>query len=282
MHNTNLSIRLIKDKIFATILIIISLVSVIPIGFILYYLVIKGVSAINWEFFVSGPRPYGIDGGGISHAIVGTLMLIGLASLISVPLGLSIGIYLAEFEKKRLAYWIRISLEILQGIPSIVIGILAWSWLVRPLRSFSALSGGIALSFMMLPIIARSTEETIKLIPVSIKEASISLGVPYYKTVLKVILPSGASGIVSGILLSVARIGGETAPLLFTAFGSRFMNLDIFKPVESMPLLIYRYASSPYPELHNMAWGAALVLVIFVLVLNITAKGVSHRWKIKY
>lgn len=282
MQLNHLTIRLIKDRLFSVLLIVVSSLSVIPLGFILYFLIIKGAPAINWEFLFSGPKPYGEAGGGISHAIVGTLILIALASLFSIPVGLTVGIFLAEFKKSKLAYWVRLGVEVLQGIPSIVIGIIAWSWIVRPMRMFSALSGGIALALMMLPIIIRSTEETIKLIPEAIKEASLSLGVPYYRTVLKVILPSGLSGIVCGILLSVARVAGETAPLIFTAFGSRFMNYDIFKPVESMPLLIYRYASSPYRDLHTMAWGASFLLVVFVLTLNITAKGVCKRWCVKY
>jgi phosphate transport system permease protein len=282
MQNKKIALRLIKDRLFSTVLIIISSFSVVPLGFILYFLVVKGATAINLEFLLSGPNPYGEPGGGIAHAIVGTLILILLAAVISIPFGLSIGIFLAEFQKSKLAYWVRLGVDILQGIPSIVIGIIAWSWIVRPMRAFTALSGGIALALMMLPIIVRSTEETIKLIPTSIKEASLSLGVSYYHTILKVILPSGISGIVCGILLSVARIAGETAPLIFTAFGSRFMNLNIMKPVESMPLLIYRYASSPYRDLHTMAWGASFVLVVFVLTLNIVAKGVCKRWCIKY
>lgn len=282
MGISQLQWRIIKDRIFKSLLILVSFVSVIPLGFILYFLILKGAPAINWEFLVAGPKPYGIAGGGVAHAIVGTLILIGLAALFSIPAGISIGLYLSEFRKSKMAYWTRLGVDVLQGVPSIVIGIIAWSWIVRPMRMFSALSGGIALGLMMLPIIARSTEETIRLIPLSIKEASLSLGVPYYRTVLKVILPSGISGIVSGILLSIARIAGETAPLIFTAFGSRFMNLDIFKPVESMPLLIYRYASSPYQDLHTMAWGASFLLVLFVLTLNITAKGVCRKWCIKY
>ncbi len=274
--------RIIKDRVFLLLLIIIALVSIVPLGFILYFLIIKGAPAINWEFIIAGPKPYGISGGGIAHAIVGTLILIILAALLSVPAGLSIGLFLAENRKSKLAYWVRLGVDILQSIPSIVIGIIVWSWIVKPMRMFSAFSGGMALGLMMLPVIVRSTEETVRLIPYSIKEASLSLGVPYYRTVLKVILPAGLSGIVSGILLSIARIAGETAPLIFTAFGSRFMNLDIFKPVESMPLLIYRYASSPYQDLHTMAWGASFLLVVLVLTLNITAKGVCRRWCRKY
>ena len=282
MKHDNLSLRLFRDKFFSSLLLGISFISIIPLFLILYFLVAKGIGSINWEFFTSLPKPYGDSGGGILNAIVGTFILILMAAIISIPIGLSVGVYLAEFKKSRFSYWVRLASEVLQGIPSIVIGILAWSWIVRPMRIFSAFSGSIALSLMMLPVIIRATEETINLIPESIKEASLSLGVPYYKTVIKVIIPSGLSGIISGILLSISRIAGETAPLLFTAFGNRFLSFDIFRPIESMPLLIFKYASSPYPELHNIAWGASFVLVVFVLILNLLAKGVSRRWNIKY
>lgn len=282
MKHDNLSLRLFRDKFFSSLLLGISFISIIPLFLILYFLVAKGIGSINWEFFTSLPKPYGDSGGGILNAIVGTFILILMAAIISIPIGLSVGVYLAEFKKSRFSYWVRLATEVLQGIPSIVIGILAWSWIVRPMRIFSAFSGSIALSLMMLPVIIRATEETINLIPESIKEASLSLGVPYYKTVIKVIIPSGLSGIISGILLSISRIAGETAPLLFTAFGNRFLSFDIFRPIESMPLLIFKYASSPYPELHNIAWGASFVLVVFVLILNLLAKGVSRRWNIKY
>ena len=173
-------------------------------------------------------------------------------------------------------------MEILQGIPSIVIGIIAYAWIVITLGTFSAFSGGIALSIMMLPVIVRATEETLKLIPDTLKEASLSLGVPYYRTILKVILPAGASGIATGVLISVARIAGETAPLLFTAFGNPFMEMNVLKPVNSLPLLIFNYATSPYPEWHALAWGASFVLVFFVLALNFFAKVVTRKWKVQF
>ena len=177
---------------------------------------------------------------------------------------------------------VMLCVEVLQGIPSIVIGIIAYIWVVKPMGTFSALSGGAALAIMMLPVIVRSTEETLNLIPDTLREASLSLGVPYYSTVLKVVLPAGISGILTGILLSVARIAGETAPLLFTAFGSPFMNYNLLKPINSLPLLIFNYATSPYPEWHSLAWGASLVLVTFVLAANIISKMFSRKWKIQF
>jgi phosphate transport system permease protein len=224
----------------------------------------------------------GEAGGGISNALAGSGILVLIASLISIPLGILAGIYLSEYRKVRFAYFSRLSVEILQGIPSIVIGIIAYIWIVLPMGSFSALSGGVALGIMMLPVIVMSTEETLKLIPDPLKEASLALGVPYPRTILKVILPAGLSGIGTGVILGIARIGGETAPLLFTAFGSPFMGLDIFKPVNSLPLLIFNYATSPYPEWHTLAWGASFVLVVFILSLNILAKMVTRKWKVQF
>jgi phosphate transport system permease protein len=194
----------------------------------------------------------------------------------------SSGIYLSEKKEGKLAYLVRLSVEILQGIPSIVIGIIAYAWIVITMGTFSAFSGGIALSIMMLPVIVRATEETLKLIPDTLKEASLSLGVPYHRTILKVILPAGISGIATGVLISLARIAGETAPLLFTAFGNPFMEMNILKPVNSLPLLIFNYATSPYPEWHALAWGASFVLVFFVLALNFFAKVVTRKWKVQF
>ena len=250
--------------------------------FILYFIVRNGIAVINWDFLVTLPKPMGESGGGISNALVGTAMLIVISSVISIPLGILTGIYLSEYRRGRFAYFSRLSLEILQGIPSIVIGIIAYVWIVVPMGSFSALSGGVALGIMMLPVIVTSTEETLKLIPDALKEASLALGVPYPRTILKVVLPAGLSGIVTGIILAVARIAGETAPLLFTAFGSPYMSLNIFKPVSSLPLLVFNYATSPYPEWHALAWGACFVLIVFILSLNICAKMVTRRWKVQF
>jgi phosphate transport system permease protein len=221
-------------------------------------------------------------GGGISNAIIGTLMLIGVATAFSVPVGILAGIFLSENRKGRLASITRLCVETLQGVPSIVIGIIAYIWLVVSMGSFSALSGGVALGMMMLPVIITATEETLKLIPGSLKEASLALGVSYPRTILKVIVPAGVSGIVTGILLSIARVAGETAPLLFTAFGSPFMNLNILKPMNSLPLMIFNYATSPYPEWHTLAWGASFILIVFVLGLNLFTKAVIRRWKVQF
>jgi phosphate transport system permease protein len=274
--------RISFDRLFKALVIALSCIIVLPMFFILYFIVSKGISVINWGFLVSLPKPMGEAGGGISNALVGTTMLIVTASIISIPFGILIGIYLSEYKRGKFPYFSRLSLEILQGIPSIVIGIIAYVWIVVPMGSFSALSGGIALAIMMLPVIVMSTEETLKLIPDTLREASLALGVPYPRTILKVVLPAGLSGIVTGIILGIARIAGETAPLLFTAFGSPFMSTNIFKPVSSLPLLVFNYATSPYPEWHALAWGACFVLIVFILFLNLLAKVVTRRWKVQF
>ena len=274
--------RLAEDIFFKGIVCLFAFISLLPLFLILYYITKNGIAVINWDFLSSLPRPIGETGGGVFNAIVGTLMLIILSSVISIPCGIAAGIYLSENKAGKLASGIRLSVVVLQGTPSIVIGIIAYIWIVAPLRTFSALSGGIALSIMMLPVIVKTTEETLKLIPYHLKEASLALGVPYYRTILKVILPSGISGILTGILLSVARITGETAPLLFTAFGNQFMNTNIFKPIDSLPYRIFYYAMSPYPEWHSFAWGASFILVVLTLALNLIARGISVKWKTRF
>ncbi len=274
--------RIVQDRFFTGLVAVLSFVSLVPLFLILYYIGRKGLSAINWGFFTSLPAPVGEMGGGILNALVGTGALIAVACAIAVPTGIAAGLFLSEYGKSRLAYMVRVVVEVLQGTPSIVIGIIAYLWIVVPMRGFSAFSGGAALAIMMLPVVVRSTEETLNLIPATLREASLALGVPYYKTVLKVILPAGLSGILTGVLLSVARISGETAPLLFTAFGSPFMEWNILKPMNSLPLLIFNYATSPYPDWHALAWGASFVLVVFVLLMNFVAKLVARRWKVQF
>lgn len=274
--------RLLKDKLFKTVVISLSFISIVPLFFILFHLIKNGLSSLNIEFLFNLPKPIGEEGGGIANAIVGTFILILISSFLSIPLGISAGIFMAENRNSKLCKIINLLVEILQGVPSIVLGIVAYLWVVKPMKHFSALSGGIALAIMMLPVIIKSTEETINLIPESLKEASLALGVPYYKTILFVILPSGLSGILTGILIGISRIAGETAPLLFTAFGNPYMNLNIFKPVESLPHLIYNYAKSPFSEWHQKAWAASFVLILMVFTLNILSKWVIRKWKVRF
>lgn len=282
MESYSVKRRIFYDKLFKAIIVFLTFCSILPLFFILFFITSKGISMINWDFLTQLPKPVGEWGGGISNALIGTFLLVIIASIFSIPIGILTGIFLSEYRNGQLAYLTRLCTEILQGIPSIVIGIIAYIWLVIPLGSFSALSGGIALGLMMLPVIIMATEETLKLIPDSLIEASLALGVSYPRTVLKVILPAGFSGIITGILLGTARIAGETAPLLFTAFGSPYMNYNILKPINSLPLVIFNYASSPYPEWHKLAWGASLVLIILTLILNLFTKLVTKKWKIQF
>ena len=281
MKVTPVQYRKTKSTLFKGIVILLSFLCTIPLIGILYYIVRKGIKAINWQFLVQLPKPVGETGGGIANALTGSIALVLVAAVIAIPVGILAGIYLSENKNRKLAYWTRLSADILQGVPSIVTGIVAYFWIVKPMKGFSSFSGSIALAIMMLPIVVRTTEETLLLIPHSLKEAALALGVPYHRTILKVIVPCGLSGILSGVLLSVARIAGETAPLLFTAFGNPYMNLNIFKPMQSLPLMIYNYAISPYDQWHDMAWGAAMILLIWILSLNILTKLITKRWRVQ-
>jgi len=238
---------------------------------------------------VNIPKPVGESGGGIANALVGSIIIILVAAVIAIPIGIMAGVYLSENRRSRLAYWVRLCTDILQGVPSIVVGIVAYFWLVRPWDigfihhkgGFSALSGSFALAIMMLPIIVRSTEETLKLLPDSLKEAALALGMPFHRVIFKVVVPVGISGILSGVMLSVARITGETAPLLFTAFGNPYLSVNVGKPMQSLPLLIFNYATSPYQDWLNLAWGASLILLFWVLFLNIFTKVITRKWKVQ-
>jgi phosphate transport system permease protein len=280
--NSNINYRIGKSSVIKGVIIFLAFLITLPLVSIIYYVAKEGFSAINWNFFISIPKPVGEVGGGIANALLGSLILVVVASIIAIPVGILCGIYLSENGESRLSYWTRLSVDILQGVPSIVIGIVIYFWVVKPTGSFSGISGSIALSIMMLPIVIRSTEETLKLIPSTLKEAGLALGLPYYKVMLKVILPVGMSGIMSGVMLSIARISGETAPLLFTAFGNPYMNTNIGKPMQSLPLLIFNYATSPYDEWHNLAWGASLILLICILLLNLFTKLLTRRWKVQF
>lgn len=274
--------RILKDRLFKIIVLSLSFLTTLPLFFILSHLIKNGISSLSFDFLFNLPKPVGEKGGGIANAIVGTFILILISSSLSIPVGVSVGIYLSSNKGKKLSKGVSLLVDILQGVPSIVLGIIAYLWIVKPMRHFSALSGGIALAVMMLPIIIKSTEETLNLIPESLKEASLALGAPYYNTMLRIVLPAGLSGIITGILLGVARIAGETAPLLFTAFGNPYMNLNIFKPIESLPHLIYNYAKSPFSEWHKKAWAASFILIFTVFTLNILSKWVVKRWKVKF
>ncbi|MEP6684774.1 MAG: phosphate ABC transporter permease PstA [Parafilimonas sp.] len=273
--------RIAKSNIAKTVIIILAFACVIPLLAIFFYIIKEGVTKINWHFIVSLPKPVGEEGGGIANALLGSLLIVLCASVIAIPIGILCGIYLSENKTTRLAYYSRLAVDILQGVPSIVVGIIIYFWIVKETQTFSAISGSAALALMMLPIIVRSTEETLKLLPDSLKEAALALGLPYHRVILKVLLPCGISGVLSGVILSVARIAGETAPLLFTAFGNPYLNANIFKPMQSLPLLIFNYATSPYDEWHDLAWGASLILLTWVLLLNIITKITTRKWRVQ-
>lgn len=289
MNVDNIKFRLGKSTGFQVLTYILAFACVIPLLFILFYIIRAGITRINWHFLVNVPKPVGEPGGGIANGLVGSILIIFVSSIIAIPIGIMAGIYLSENRKSRLAYWCRLSTDILQGVPSIVIGIVAYFWLVRPWTigpihhkgGFSAFSGSVALAIMMLPIIVRSTEETLKLLPDTLKEAALALGMPFHRVIFKVIVPVGIGGILSGVMLSIARITGETAPLLFTAFGNPYLSVNVGKPMQSLPLLIFNYATSPYTDWLNLAWGASLILLIWVLFLNIFTKVITRKWKVQ-
>ncbi len=270
--------RRFKNRLILGIITVLALIPAAPLFLILFQLLHKGLSSLSLDFFLHLPAPPGEPGGGISNAIVGTLIIVGLASLIGVPISILAGIYLSEYGKNsKLAEAVRISADVLQGVPSIVIGIVAYAWVVRPLGHFSALSGSVALALMMIPVVVRTTEEVLRLVPNILREAALALGVPYWRTVLKVVLPTGMVGVTTGILIAVARIAGETAPLLFTAFGNQFMTLNPLEPMNALPLVIFNYATSPYEDWWQQAWGASIVLVFMVLILNVLSRLLARR-----
>lgn len=271
--------RIKRDKLFKSFVTILTYFSVIPLFLIIYFVFLRGIRYLNLRFITSLPRPMGEAGGGILNAIVGSFIIVGVASLIAIPIGIIVGVFLSEFKETKFSEFVKIMVDTLQGIPSIVMGIIAYIWIVKPLRHFSALSGSIALAIMMLPIVIKSTEEILNLVPQEIKEGAIALGAPYYRVVLKVLLPYGFVGIVTGILLGISRIMGETAPLLFTAFGNQFLTFNIFKPMSAIPLVIFVYATSPYRDWHNQAFAASIILIIIVLSINLTGRFLEKRWK---
>lgn len=264
--------RKIKNKIFIVSLFIAACIALIPLFLILQYLVIKGVGSINMAFFLEGPKPVGQPGGGMAHAIIGTIYMVSIGSLISVPLGLLCGVYLAEFGTSKLASALRFSIDMLTGVPSIIIGILAYIVLVAPMQTFSALAGGFALSIIILPIVTRSTEEILKLVPTHVREAGLALGLPRWRVIFQIIVKGHFKSLITGIMLAVSRAAGETAPLLFTAFGNMYINFQLTQPMASLPVQIYTYAISPFDQWQQQAWAAAFVLIVIVLSINLSAR----------
>ncbi len=256
--------RRITDHTMTGVAVLTVVLVLAPLIAIFGYLVYRGVGSINWAFLTQTPKPVGEPGGGMANAIVGSMLILGIASVIGVPFGIGAGIYLAEFGRNRFGSAIRFTADVLNGVPSIVIGIVAWSILVRG-RGFSALAGGLALAIMMVPTICRTTEEMLLLVPQALREAAYGLGVPRWRTTLSITLRTATSGVITGIMLAFARVAGETAPLLFTALGNTFWNLRYDQPTAALPLQIYVYANSPYDDWHRQAWAGAFVLIILIV-----------------
>ena len=249
-----------------------ALLAILPLAAILVMLVMKGAGSLDWNFFTRSSVPLGETGGGFAHAIAGTLMMVGLACLIGIPIGIGIGIFLAEFGGGALGTLVRFVADVFNGTPSIVLGIFAWTWLVKPMGRFSALAGGFALAVILVPIVARTTEEMVRLVPNSLREAALALGYPRWRTSLQIVARTAGTGIVTGCLVAMSRVAGETAPLLFTALGNQFFSLRILEPMAALPLQVYSYAIGPYDEWNRQAWAGALVLILLVLVLGLGAR----------
>ena len=249
-----------------------ALLVILPLLVILTFLVYQGWTALNVDFFTQLPRPVGEVGGGMANAIVGSLILIAIAGCVGLPVGILGGLYLAESRDRRLPWLVRFLADVLNGVPSIVIGIFAYTILVLPLRRFSAVAGGVALGVIMIPIVLRTTEEIVRLVPASLREAGLALGLPQWKVILRVVLPTARGGIVTGAMVATARIAGETAPLLFTAFGNRFWHQGLDQPIAALPLQVFSYAIAPYEDWHRQAWAGALVLITLVLIVSLVAR----------
>ena len=245
---------------------------VVPLILVFYHLIEEGFTSINWAFFTQLQKPVGETGGGMANAIVGTFILIGQAAVIGVPIGVLGGVFLSEYGGTKLNWWIRFAADILNGVPSITWGIVVWALLVVPMHSFSALAGGVVLGLMMIPLVMRATEEVLQLVPGGYREAALALGIAKWKTIVQIVVRTALKGIVTGVLLALARVAGETAPLMFTALGNQNWTHKLTEPVAAMPLQIYEYAISPYDDWHRQAWAAALVLLLLVLCINISVR----------
>jgi len=250
---------------------------ILILALILGYTLARGIAFINLDFLTQAAKPVGEVGGGMRNEIIGTVILVALASVFALPTGLMAGIFLAEFASPNMAAAVRFTADILAGVPSIVVGVFAYAIVVRPMHSYSALSAGVALAIIMIPIVARTAEESLRLVPNSMREAALALGITRWRAVLGVIVPGALTGIITGIMLAVARIAGETAPLIFTALGSQFGFQGLLKPIGALPLLIFRYAMSPYPDEQRQAWAGAFLLILLVLGISVLVRWISRR-----
>lgn len=274
-------IRKIKNHLFKLVIVLSAALVIIPLFLILKFVFLQGITALSLNFFTELPKPVGEVGGGMKHAILGTIYIVLLGALIAVPIGVTCGIYLCEFGKSKLSKTLKLTVDLLSGIPSIVIGIFAYLMVVVPLKSFSALAGGVALSIIMLPIIIKTSEEILKLVPNHIREAGLALGLPRWKVILFIILKGSISNLLTGIILAISRAAGETAPLLFTAFGNMYLSYDMRKPMATLPVQIYTYAISPFKDWQQQAWAGAFVLMVLILSMNIFARFVLNKIKDK-
>jgi phosphate transport system permease protein len=276
--------RRYTSRVWLGVMYALTVVALIPLALVLWFTILKGLpSVIHPQFFFNSelppcePRCPAVSEAGVGHAIIGTGLMVGLASLMAIPVGVLGGIYLAEFGHARWSGWVRLGSDVLVGTPSIAIGLFAYAFLVVPLHHFSAFSGAVALAVLMLPIVVRTTEGAVALIPNGLRESGLALGLPRWRISLQLIVPAAAPGVITGALLSVARAAGETAPLLFTAFGAHILQLDPSQPMQALSLTVYKYALLPYKSLQDQAWGAALVLIVFVLAINLVSRWVLRR-----
>ena len=273
--------RAIKNRLFTLIIVLSAMLVLVPLFMIIQFVFAQGASSLNLSFFTELPKPVGEIGGGMKHAIFGTIYIVLLGALIAVPIGVTCGIYLSEFNKSKLSKTLKITVDLMSGIPSIVIGIFAYLMVVVPLKSFSALAGGVALSIIMLPIIIKTSEEILKLVPSHIREAGLALGLPRWKVILFIILKGSFSNLLTGIILAISRASGETAPLLFTAFGNMYLNFNMKEPMATLPVQIYTYAISPFKDWQRQAWAGAFVLMVLILSMNLFARFVLTKIKDK-
>ncbi len=270
-------LRRLVSNMMVGLMVLAVVLAVLPLLLILANLIIKGAGSLSLAFFTRMPVPAGETGGGVLHAIVGTLTIVGLASLIGLPVGVSAGMYCAEYPGTRLAKTTRFLADVMNGTPSIVVGVFAWTLIVARQKHFSALAGSCALAMLMVPMVMRTTEELIKLVPHSLREAALALGYPRWRTSLSIVVRTAFPGIVTGSLLAVARVAGETAPLLFTALGSQYLSFHVNEPMAALPLTVYTYAIGPYEEWHRYAWATALVLIMVVFILSVAARLATRR-----
>jgi phosphate transport system permease protein len=264
--------RKIKSALASTIAFVSALLVIAPLGLVFFHLLANGASSVNWDFFTKLPKPVGVVGGGMVNAIMGSLELLGLASVIGIPVGVLGGVYLAEYGSARVNSLLRFVADVLNGVPSITWGVVVYGLVVLRFKGFSAYAGGLALGLIMVPLIIRTTEEVILLVPNGYREAALALGVSRWKTIVHIVMKTASKGIITGILLALARVGGETAPLLFTAFGNRFWNHNLSEPIAALPLQIFTYAISPYDDWHRQAWAGALVLVTGIFCVNVVVR----------